>query len=808
MPDAAQLQRLLSPLPQLSFIPVRHHSPRCAWHLQQYLASHKPAYVLIEGPQEMNQLLPMLQQADAQPPLAGFLYHRSPAQDQGQQQSLSRVYIPLAEFSPEWVALRHAADHQATARFIDQPFESQLDADTDDRYSLVPEPMLPDEPSQQAPHAIEQLIRQSDCRDFDEWWDRHFESGVHPKTDDDYFASLLGFSLLLRADGDSPHNRAREQFMAQEIRQTLAAASSDQHCVVICGGFHVSGILQYMSDLLPEDVLAALASDAAITSASSEKRKGTASNISAHLIPYSLQRLSNAHGYGAGIPDPGYYQQVWRNWQGQTANKPKPSPWQKSWPTLAAELASSLRQQGLAVTLPDAMEANRMAHQLGQLRGYHGGRSEIIEAMQATMIREDSEQSLFFSTLKQQLAPQRLGKLPGNASQSPLEKDMQTFCERYRLPDRPMPTLQRNLDIYRHNKHRQQSQGLHRLVFLGVPYGEREFGPDFVQGSDLNRVRERWNLSWTIETRTALIEAGRYGDTIAEACSRKLLQELKSCHDSPARLVLHLLVMGLEELANPVLDAVEQWLSSSLEPLPLAQSCCLLAQAYEAHQVLAMNQQPRLLPLLQQAWNQTCLHLPACGSGDSHYNQKLLAAITDLYDMSRRQAPWANTSRLQEACETLQQRNAAASVHGICAAVLAMSNHWQSDQVEAALAEQLGLCLIDSPRMGDYLQGFLRLASSWLIHHPPTLQRLTGLIRCWDEHHFLEALPALRLAFSQLSHQQLAELGEALVQLNISVNTPPPAQQSHQLLDDKQHQCSQDLYLKTRALLQQWGMLS
>lgn len=805
MPDASELQRLLSPQEHLTFVPVRHHSPRCAYHLQQRLNAFKPQQILIEGPQELNALLPVLQHSKAKPPLAGYLYYRA---SKKQDSVRSRVYVPFAEFSPEWVALRHAKAHKTSVRFIDLPFAGHINLSdtTEARYLSDQEPLLPDEPLQQAPDIIEQLIGNSTCRDFDEWWDRHFESGITPANDQEFFASLLGFSLLLRHPANTNgqtndrENQAREQYMAEQIRQALATGQS---CMVICGGFHLTGLLSRLSDCLPEDVNNILQNHQLLEEpAALELDMADAADIHAHVIPYSLKRLSNAHGYSAGIPDPGYYQQVWHSWTQHRHQNDGTHHWQAIWPNLAASLTDQLRDQGLAVTLPDAVEATRMATGLSRLRGYPGGRTEILEPLQTTLIRDDNELPLWHRTLRATLAPSYLGTLPDNASLSSLEQDMLAFCQQFRLPDRPVIDVQKDLDIYRHERHRQMSQGLHRLTFLQVPYGKREYGPDFVAGSQLQRVRERWQLSWSIETRTSLIELSRYGDTLADAASHKLLEDLNQSRQSPAPLVLQTLVMGLDNVAQPVLDAVEHWLAQSLDAIGLAQSCCRLAQAYEAHQVLGGNQQSNLLPLLQRAWQQTCLHLPSCGQLDPEQHQEMLDALADLYGMANRMAPWADQLLLLEACETLQQRDVAPGIQGIATAILAMSGHWRPEQIEAALADQLGLCLIDASRMGEYLQGFLRLASVWLINHPPTLIRLTRLIRRWSEDEFLFGLPALRLAFSQLNHLQLAQLAEALAgQLSTSelpdFSDPDAAQKQH----------SQALYQQTRTLMQEWGIL-
>ncbi len=45
---AALLPKLRSA--RVTYFPIRHHSPACAAHLRRWIAAHRPASVLVEGP--------------------------------------------------------------------------------------------------------------------------------------------------------------------------------------------------------------------------------------------------------------------------------------------------------------------------------------------------------------------------------------------------------------------------------------------------------------------------------------------------------------------------------------------------------------------------------------------------------------------------------------------------------------------------------------------------------------------------------------------------------------------------------------
>src|SRR4051794_30261814 len=92
---------------------VRHHGPGSARAVRAALSAARPAVVPIEGPPEADALVPLAADEDMRPPVA-LLAHA--VDEPGRS-----AFWPLAEFSPEWVAIRWALDHEVPARFIDLP---------------------------------------------------------------------------------------------------------------------------------------------------------------------------------------------------------------------------------------------------------------------------------------------------------------------------------------------------------------------------------------------------------------------------------------------------------------------------------------------------------------------------------------------------------------------------------------------------------------------------------------------------------------------------------------------------------------
>lgn len=100
---------------------IRHHGPGSARAVAAALEQLRPDAVLIEGPPEADGLTALAAEKDLVPPVA-LLAHvvDDPAR---------AAFWPFAVFSPEWVALRYAVEHQVPVRFIDLPAAHSLAAD-------------------------------------------------------------------------------------------------------------------------------------------------------------------------------------------------------------------------------------------------------------------------------------------------------------------------------------------------------------------------------------------------------------------------------------------------------------------------------------------------------------------------------------------------------------------------------------------------------------------------------------------------------------------------------------------------------
>ncbi|MFI6401225.1 DUF5682 family protein [Streptomyces sp. NPDC050548] len=473
---------------------VRHHGPGSARAVRAALAAARPRVVLIEGPPEADALIPLAADEDMRPPVA-LLAHA--VDEPGRS-----AFWPLAEFSPEWVAIRWALEHGVPARFIDLPATHTLawgreEKDTSETPDAENEPTSekrqPDPPAPGTPSGpdirVDPLAVLAETAGYDDperWWEdvvEHRGAG-----DRDPFAPFTALEeamgALRETYGAGGHDRdlVREAYMRLQLR--AAQREFEDGVAVVCGAWHVPALRQRT----------AVAADRALL-------KGLP-KVKAELtwVPWTHRRLSRAGGYGAGIDSPGWYGHLFA-----VPDRPV-----ERWMTKVAGL---LREEDRIVSPAHVIEAVRLAETLAVMRGRPlAGLGETTDAVRAVMC-EGSDVPL--SLVRDRLVVgDVLGEVPAGAPAVPLQRDLDRQQRSLRLKPE---ALERELELdLRKETDAARSRLLHRLRLLSVEWGE----PVASRGST-GTFRETWRLRWEPELTVRVAEAGVWGTTVLAAATAK-----------------------------------------------------------------------------------------------------------------------------------------------------------------------------------------------------------------------------------------------------------------------------------------------
>ncbi|MFB8032073.1 DUF5682 family protein [Streptomyces sp. NPDC056004] len=476
------------------FLGVRHHSPACARLVERTVAELRPAQVLIEGPAEMNGRLDELLLGH-ELPVAVFSHYRD-----GQRAATS--WAPLCDYSPEWVALRAGRAAGAEVRFIDLPAWHPAFAERTNRYA--------DAEARYA-EATERLCRQFAVDSSDALWDRLFE--VEP--DGGLAERLDAYFALVRGDAEADAgDRARETYMAAWVRAAMEAAG-DRPVLVVTGGFH-------------QPALRALTGPGARDGADGDGWEHGADGwpvvpappddamAGSFLVPYSFRKLDAFAGYQSGMPSPGYYQQVWEAGPEAAADG------------LLRVVVERLRARKYPVSTADLIAARSLAEGLTALRGHPSpARIDVLDGLAGALITDDLDQPLPWTgrgaltagahpAVVEMVAAcggDRIGRLHPDTPAPPLVHDVAAQLAALGLDGGPEATYRLDLTDA---AELERSRVLHRLRVLGIPGLERTAGP--THGVD-PVFTERWEARPVLGREAALVEAGAYGATLAEAAA-------------------------------------------------------------------------------------------------------------------------------------------------------------------------------------------------------------------------------------------------------------------------------------------------
>ena len=470
---------------------VRHHGPGSARAVRAALAAARPRVVLIEGPPEADALIPLAAEEDMRPPVA-LLAHA--VDEPGRS-----AFWPLAEFSPEWVAIRWALEHGVPARFIDLPAAHTLaweraGKDTPDAEDEpTGEDRQPDQPAPDTPSGpdirVDPLAVLAETAGYDDperWWEDVVEHrGAGERDPFAPFTALEeAMGALRETYGAGGHDRdlVREAYMRLQVR--AAQREFEDRVAVVCGAWHVPALRQRT----------AVAADRALL-------KGLP-KVKAELtwVPWTHRRLSRAGGYGAGIDSPGWYGHLF-------AAPDRPV---ERWMTKVAGL---LREEDRIVSPAHVIEAVRLAETLAVMRGRPlPGLGETTDAVRAVMCEgTDVPLSLVRDRL---VVGDVLGEVPPGAPAVPLQRDLDRQQRRLRIKPE---ALERELELdLRKETDAARSRLLHRLRLLGIEWGE----PVASRGST-GTFRETWRLRWEPELAVRVAEAGVWGTTVLAAANAK-----------------------------------------------------------------------------------------------------------------------------------------------------------------------------------------------------------------------------------------------------------------------------------------------
>jgi len=706
--------------------PVRHHSPACARRVGSLIRAMRPAAVLVEGPSDFNDRLGEL-----------FLPHRLPIAiysfvrlDADRRHS---AYYPFCVYSPEWQALLAAKEVGAAIRFIDLPWADMARVDdVSNRYA---------DHGLRRSEYVKQLCRETGVETFDDFWDRCFELDADLPLPE-FLRRCHHFCLHSRLlEEVRPSDRLREAFMVKEVRRAMDEFPG--RILVVTGGYHSSAIRERLdgaNDTMDEQPEAL--------------PEGTERGIA--LTPYSYERLDNLRGYDSGMPNPGFYHQVW---QDLGTNR-------DSHRTLLAKVATTLRKRGQPVSAADLIAGESTARGLARFRGHETvWRQDLVDGVIGALIKEERAIGLghpLLDAVHEVLRGGERGALAEGTVLPPLVIDLRALLERHELqPEMKSRDLELNLE---ETPARERSRVLHRLRILPVAGFQRTGGTDLIARTDLSKIWERWKIVWTPDYDATAIEAARYGSTLAEAAAAKLAEQaaagdLKA--EDAATLLLDASLAGLTRLAGEFLQRLADLIRGDSDFFSVTKSLGHLLHLFIHDHVLETAGRADLASLVRETFSRGLWLLESLGQVAGR-DKELLAGLKTLLDAFERCGAKLNLDRVEFVSvfhRVGEEKRQTPLVRGAAAGTL-----WTIGESDAATVFAQLLLFSDPEHLGDFLTGLFCMARETVQRHRELVLSIDRLLAAYADEEFLTALPSLRLAFTYFTPREKHHLGLTLLE--------------------------------------------
>lgn len=746
---------------------IRHHGPGSTSRLIAALEKTRPSHILIEGPADCSELLPLLADKKMSPPIALLAY--------ASDNAAHTIYYPFAEFSPEYQACLWAINNHVELSFIDLPINIQLaqarQNTTDSSTESSTKPSTDEPPTIHTPSKEEianqklgldpigTLATLAGFEDGESWWNELIEQN----TDDDLaiFDTIeLAMSTLRQGVQESStiteQDLLREAFMRLEIHKVQKSTSGD--IAVVCGAWHVPALKEKHT----------LKDDRALLK--SLPTKLPKNKLKTTWIPWTSPRLATRSGYGAGISSPQWYQHLWENRQGDTLVK---------WVTHVSHV---LRKHGHIVSTASSIEAVKLSTHIAIVRNRSTpGFEEIRDAIISCLCF--GEKAIWDQIENDILLGDRVGTISDNAPLMPLLEDLQQQQKRCKLKPEAL-SKELSIDL-RTESGLHKSTLLHRLKILGIPWGQITSS-----GSSRGTFRENWVLAWQPEFSVNLVENLIYGSTIETASSNKLCENIREEKSlaTLAELVafsieatLHLATTtGLKQLdirAAHTSDATE--MLTSIAPL-------VDIHRYGVAREISIE---HIQQLIHRLVTQASLALPyACRNLNqeeaAHYHTVILAAHNAI-----------QLAELDNAIETLWWQalkqitfnsKSDAKCAGLSTRLLYQEKKLDEDNVQNIFARALSPA-VNTSESAQFFDGFFAGAAEQLLFNNALRITVEQWLLNLEEDTFIEFLPLFRRIFSELDANERKRMLDTVLdkrptsQRDLQLNTHAIDTWAHQL---------------------------
>ena len=736
---------------EIILLPVRHHSPACAYHVDRTIEELRPDIILVEGPDNADSLIPVMVHEETKAPFAIYYSCHDQSGRISEDKERYKCYYPFLDYSPELAAFRAGKRLGIRTAFIDLPYGDILAASREGkglRKEEEEKSNYNDDYLLSRNDYLRQLCERTGLRSFDEFWEKYFELNGMQDESKRWFDNLLVYCGLARENTPRESMEedgclAREAHMAERIGEhARELAGTGGTVLAVTGGFHTPGLRA----LLTGEEEAARAEGK--TGKVPEKDQGV------YLMPYSMEAADALNGYASGMPFTGFYQKIWEG-LAQTD-----TPYEEAVLDMIVASGKETRRKEGYLSTYDEICACAMAKDLAGLRGKREpGAYELLDAVLSCFVK--GEYNMATDTplriLKKRMTGNAVGALCSQADMPPIIHDFEAQCRKFGIKTGSTLDTESTLSVFSNKKHRQISMFFHRMGYLRTAFARKVKGPNLQLKKDRNLMREIWKYKWNIQVNSALIDVSVYGATLEEAAAGLVKEELKKelKAKESALLLTQVFEMGLEEQMQPVFDRVHELMMGDTEFSSLAEALKSLLMMEELGGLYGSRLDfGRLIHL---GCRKLITLLPSMtGIKDEDLNS-CMNALKLLYQITGREREGFGQER-EAYFEALQKMIRDGGIHaglnGCIHGILYGSARETAGQVEGICRGYLGGTREQLLQTAQFFRGLFFTARDLVFIGEQFARMLDEFYGQVSEAEFMELLPELRMAFTYFTPRE------------------------------------------------------
>lgn len=748
----------------IQFVPIRHHSPACAIHVRKMITDYKPDVILVEGPSDANHLISVIQNKEIKTPVAIIDYFK----DDKNQYELNGVITPaeevpfkfystypFIEFSPEFQAIVNGGDLEIPVYFIDIGLDKKLtdlkdrikDKNNPERDKIISKQLWSDYHFTNNNY-ITSLVKNSSCRDFNEFWFNFFEIDSVRLTAEEFFTKLFTFGTITRkltpdeilsADG----TLLREDFM---LNQIIDYKGNYKKILVITGAFHTLPLLIYDY------------------SKKTKKPKSIKESSTVMVTPYSYYELSEISGYQSGINYPNFCHQVFKE-----MSKGNSTPFAPIVNNILSLTTKTNFSTYYAISTADIISAYHLAFNLASLRGREDlSPYDMFDAIQSSFIKEELTAEIH-PVLKQVelfLTGTAVGYVPSDIIQLPVERD---FYEQLRKLKLPQESEEKTVkcEIYNRDLHRTKSRFLWQTVLLGIPYAVLKTGPNYVENQSLWLLTEQWLVKWNKEMSFKFSDIAPYGTTIESASLtffKELLEKSLVNKDNAlfGRYLIKCVQMGHFTMLDDLLDLFQDKIETS-SFIDLMLYLKTLVVLYGFRDSLIPPENKNIQGYIQNNY----IAVIQCFSTFSDINDDLLNKFTDSMRLLSQLLNDPLLSLLDKQAlfsilkYVINDDNTSAKLLGVYYGFLYSFGEVSISDIESEFNTLVTMIHTDQNQPVFFLEGLLSLTKK-VLFSGSILNILVRTVNTISEEKFLQLLPGLRRIFTTYMPKESYDLANMI----------------------------------------------